>query len=70
MEEKMETEIKVDGMHCQHCAARVKKAAEAVVNVTNATVDLSEGKAVITHDDADISAVIDAINALGFSASI
>ena len=65
----MVTEIKIEGMHCPHCVKRVKKASEAVENVTAADVDLETGKAVITHENADISAVIDAINALGFTAS-
>lgn len=65
----MVTEIKVEGMHCPHCAMRVKKASEAVANVSGAEVDLEAGKAVITHDNADMNAVVDAINALGFSAS-
>ena len=65
----MESVIKVDGMHCQHCAARVKKASESIANVTSAAVDLENGKATITHDGADLNAVVDAINALGFSAS-
>ena len=65
----MVTEIKVEGMHCPHCVMRVKKASEAVENVKSAEVDLESGKAVITHENADISAVVSAINALGFSAS-
>ena len=65
----METIIKVDGMHCQHCAARVKKASESVANVTNAVVDLDGGKATITHENANIDDVINAINATGFTAS-
>ena len=65
----METIIKVDGMHCQHCAARVKKASESVANVTDAVVDLDGGKATITHENANIDDVISAINATGFTAS-
>ena len=67
---KMETTIKVNGMKCVHCAARVKKAAEAVANVSAAEVDLEGGKAVLTHENADMKAVVDAINALGFEASL
>ena len=63
----MVTEIKVDGMHCPHCAARVKKVSEAVNNVTSADVSLEEGKAVITHENADINEIIEAINAAGFT---
>ncbi len=64
----MKTTIKVNGMKCPHCAARVKKAAEGVENVTSADVDLENGKAVVEHESADIAAVIDAINELGFEA--
>ena len=66
----MITAIKVNGMKCPHCAARVKKASEAIENVTSADVDLEEGKAVLTHENADIDAVINAINELGFEASL
>ena len=66
----MESLIKVDGMHCPHCAARVKKASESIANVKGAEVDLEKGKATIQHDNADLNAVVDAINALGFTASI
>ncbi len=65
----MKTTIKVDGMKCPHCAARVKKAAESVTSVKSADVDLENGKAILDHENADIAAVIDAINDLGFQAS-
>lgn len=65
----MQTTIKVNGMKCPNCAARVKKAAEAVANVKNAEVDLENGKAVLDHENADMTAVINAINELGFEAS-
>ncbi len=64
----MKTTIKVDGMKCPHCAARVKKAAEAFDKVNEAEVDLENGKATLDHDGADIEAVMDAINELGFTA--
>ena len=65
----MKTTIKVDGMKCPHCAARVKKAAEGIENVNSADVDLENGKAVLDHESADIAAVINAINDLGFEAT-
>ena len=65
----MKTTIKVDGMKCPHCAARVKKAAESVANVSSADIDLEKGTAVLNHESADIAAVINAINELGFEAS-
>ena len=63
----MVTEIKVDGMECPHCAAKVKKVSEAVANVTSAEVNLEDGKAVITHDNAEINDILEAINAAGFT---
>lgn len=65
----MITTLKVDGMKCPHCAARVKKASEAIQNVSAADVDLEAGKVTLTQENADIDAVISAINDLGFSAS-
>ncbi len=66
----METIIKVDGMHCEHCAKRVKKAAEAAANVSSAVVSLEDKNCVVTHENADINGIINAINELGFTASL
>ncbi len=66
----METIIKVDGMHCEHCAKRVKKAAEAAANVSSAVVNLEDKNCVVTHENADINGIINAINELGFTASL
>ena len=66
----METIIKVDGMHCEHCAKRVKKAAEAAANVSSAVVSLEDKNCVVTHENADINGIIKAINELGFTASL
>ena len=42
--------LSVEGMMCGHCEARVKKALEAVAGVTEAAVDHSAGRAVVTSD--------------------
>ena len=42
-EEKMNTVIKVEGMMCPHCEARVKKTCEAIEGVTLATASHTEG---------------------------
>ncbi|MBQ8074514.1 MAG: heavy metal translocating P-type ATPase [Oscillospiraceae bacterium] len=54
--------LKVEGMMCQHCEARVKKALEAVDGVESAVADHNLGTAVVTlkadvSDDALIKAV-------------
>ena len=65
----MKTSINVNGMHCEHCVKRVIKAASAIEGVESVEVNLETGKAVITHNNADIKAIIDAINELGFEAA-
>ncbi|MDR0853380.1 MAG: heavy metal translocating P-type ATPase [Clostridiales Family XIII bacterium] len=49
------TTIDVKGMSCQHCVAAVTKAASALKGVENVSVDLEEGKASLTYDEAAIS---------------
>ncbi len=52
-----ETVIKIDGMSCQHCVMRVKKAIDAIDGVSSSTVEI--GKADITFDETKTS--LDAI---------
>ena len=40
--------LKVEGMMCMHCEARVKKALEAVPGVESAAADHEKGTAVVT----------------------
>ncbi|HCM92944.1 MAG TPA: hypothetical protein DIS78_10310, partial [Lachnospiraceae bacterium] len=47
-EDKMTKTLKVEGMMCEHCEARVKKALEAVAGVESAAVDHKAGTAVVT----------------------
>lgn len=53
-------EFKVDGMHCEGCAARVKKIVEAKAPGTTATVDLAAGRVSVAGSTAgvDIAAII------------
>ena len=43
-----EKTLKVEGMMCMHCEARVKKALEAVPGVAGAVADHNKGTAVVT----------------------
>ena len=55
MEEKtMEKTMKIEGMMCGHCEARVKKALEAIEGVSVANVSHEEGTAVVALS-ADVS---------------
>lgn len=61
----MERTLQVEGMMCEHCVARVKKALESVDGVEEAIVDLDGGTAValLSHevpDDALKDAVVEA----------
>ncbi len=47
-EQTMTKTLKVEGMMCPHCEARVKKALEAVPGVENAVADHTLGTAVVT----------------------
>jgi Cu2+-exporting ATPase len=50
----MKKTIKIEGMMCGHCEARVKKVLEALPQVEQAEVSHTEGTAVVTLK-ADIS---------------
>lgn len=58
-------EIMIDGMMCTHCAARVKKALEAVPGVSEVEILLSEKKAIVSGS-AQYNALADAVIAAGY----
>lgn len=62
---KMETVIKVDGMMCSHCQARVEKACLAVDGTSSAVVDL-QAKQVTVTGHASVEALKAAIVAAGY----
>ena len=59
----MEKVLHVEGMMCQHCVARVKKALEAVDGVKEAVMDLDAKTAVARLarevDDATLKAAVE-----------
>jgi P-type Cu2+ transporter len=68
---KMEKEIKVNGMMCEHCVAHVKKALEAVDGVTSAEVSLEKKDAVVTlSKDVDSAALKKAVEDAGYEAEL
>ncbi len=54
---KMEKTLKIEGMMCKHCEARVKKALEALDGVSSAEVNHEKGCAVVTLE-GDVSGEI------------
>ncbi|MDE6029913.1 MAG: cadmium-translocating P-type ATPase [Clostridiales bacterium] len=61
----MKTVLKVEGMSCGHCSARVQKALAAVAGVTNAEVDLASGTATV-EGDFDVAAAVAAVENAGY----
>lgn len=58
--------IKIEGMHCGHCSARVIKAFSA--DGIACDVDLAAGTATVSGDEAKLAdaALRDTVEALGF----
>ncbi len=63
-ETKMKKMMKIEGMMCGHCEARVKKTLEAAPGVAAALVDHTAGTAVVEFaDGADVDATLAALTA-------
>ena len=56
----METILKVEGMMCKHCKAKVEKVCKAIPGTVDAVVDL-EAKTVTVTGNADVAALKKAI---------
>ncbi len=66
---KKEIEVKIDGMHCEHCTARVTGVLEALG--CRAHVSLADGKAKIKcPESVSTEAILDAIRSAGFTPSV
>ena len=61
----MQAVIKVEGMMCPHCKARVESVCKASAGVTDAVVDLQE-KQVTVSGDAPLEALEKAITDAGY----
>ena len=57
--------IHIKGMSCNHCKGSAERAIRGVSGVTEVTIDLASGEALITGTP-DVEAVIAAVEALGF----
>lgn len=62
----MEKTIKIKGMSCAHCAARVKQALSAVEGVTEAEVDLKKKCAFVRGETLSDEAVSKAVTEAGY----
>lgn len=64
----MTVTIKVEGMMCPHCEARVKGVLEAIPGVTEADVSYKEDRATVSGENLDKSALVRAITDAGYKA--
>lgn len=64
-ESTMETVIKVEGMMCAHCKARVESVCKAIPGVADAEVDLQQ-KQVTVRGEASLDALKNAITEAGY----
>ncbi len=64
----MEKIVKIEGMMCDNCVARVKKALEGLDGVQSAIVSLDDKQAVVTFDETLVSEadLYEAVEATGF----
>ena len=63
----MKYAVKIDGMHCAHCAKAIEKALGALAGVSGVSISLAEGVAFVTCADAlDEDAAADAVEDVGF----
>ena len=63
------TELKVDGMTCNHCRAAVLRALEGVAGSESVSVDLRGGRAVVAGK-ADVDELVKAVESLGYVAEV
>lgn len=71
-EKKLNATLSVEGMHCNHCKARVENAIKAVKGVKAVTVSLDTASAEIVYAEGKTTpeAVAEAVTETGFNAKV
>jgi copper chaperone CopZ len=64
--------LRITGMTCGHCLAKVEKALKGVSGVYSAVVDLPDGEAEVDFDDDTVTTVelIGAVQKAGYGAKL
>ena len=68
--EKMTVTLKIEGMMCPHCEARVKSVLEAIDGVAEAAVSHKDDQAVVSGENLDVATLIRAVTDAGYKAEI
>jgi len=61
-----QTSIRIDGMSCQHCVMRVKKAVDAVEGVQSSEVEVGSARVVFDESKTTEDAIRNAISGAGY----
>ncbi|OGK08843.1 MAG: hypothetical protein A2Y63_01620 [Candidatus Riflebacteria bacterium RBG_13_59_9] len=62
--------LSIEGMTCEHCVMRVRRALSESAGVESVEVSLADGKAVVKGHALDPASLIHAVEAIGYSAKI
>jgi copper chaperone len=64
--------LRVTGMTCSHCQAKVEKALKAVIGVYSAVIDLPDGEAEVDFDDDSVTTdqLVAAVAQAGYGAKV
>jgi len=64
--------LRVSGMHCGNCQAKVEQALRKVAGVYSVVVDLPDGEAEIDFDDDSVTTaqLVAAVQAAGYGAKL
>ena len=62
--------LKISGMSCSHCVNTVTRRLREFAGVTEATVDLARGEAVISGTQLDGTVLAAAVQVLGYEAAV
>ncbi len=61
-------ELKIEGMDCSHCVARVEKALAGVSGVSLVEVTLDPGSATVTGEGVSPDDLVQAVDRAGYTA--
>lgn len=64
--------LRITGMTCGHCQAKVEKALKAVTGVYTAVIDLPDGEAEVDFNDDSVTTaqLVDAVTKAGYGATL
>jgi copper chaperone CopZ len=64
--------LRVTGMTCSHCQAKVERALKAVIGVYTAVIDLPDGEAEVDFDDDSVTTdqLVAAVAQAGYGAKV